>query len=130
MNNSEIVDIIAKELGYNRFSGTIAAKNSNKKLNSQEECELANVLASNNLSLFKDDALLLLAKIINNVFIEHNSCSCCLVCNRIILLKKYIEEEIVKSPSLKNINEQDIRKFTDSDYNVNEIDNPILNLEI
>lgn len=62
-----ILDLVSRELGFNRFCGTIAAKNPNRKLNTQEECELSDVLASNSLSLFREDALLLMKKITANL---------------------------------------------------------------
>lgn len=110
MKNYEIIDTIARELGYNRFCGTIAAKNSSQKLNNLEECELADVLASNNLTLFREDALLLIKKI----FSEDSTKT------EVKELLKYVDEELEYLGKTSASNPDKIEEIT----------NPILSLEI
>lgn len=118
MKSYEIVDLLAKELGYNRFCGTIAAKNTSHKLNSQEECEMADVLASNNLTLFKEDALKLLSKIIGGIAEEKDLFN-------LENVKQYVEEE------LKYLEESHGKLKTSSENLIfEEITNPIMSLEI
>lgn len=108
MNNYEIVNLIAKELGYNRFCGTIAAKNESHKLNTTEECELADLLANRNINIFREDALVLLDKILNELSISGD-------------LQEYVKDELEYLRSISN---------NSSDITMEEITNPIMNLEI
>jgi hypothetical protein len=118
MNNSDIIDMIARELGYNRFCGTIAAKNSNGRLNKKEECEQADVLASNNLSLFREDALNLMQKILGELMYFpdcHGSPS-------LMELYKYCVTSLEGTPL--------DTKDQEREESIVEITNPILNLEV
>lgn len=110
--NEEIVDILAKELVYNRFCGVIASKNENYQINNQEQLEAADVLANRNLYLYRDDAFTLLNKIIDKIINSEGSVEL-----KVNMLKKYIELH---------------RKTNkiESEIEAEEITNPILNLEI
>lgn len=125
MKNYEIVDLIARELGYNRFCGTIAAKNTSRKLNNKEECELADVLASNNVSLFREDALRLLLKIFDGM--SNDKAMFLLGNNKIVLdIKSYVVEELKQyenPPGEKSESDWETRPGE-------EITNPIANLEV
>lgn len=56
LSHDEIIKIIAYELAYHRFLGSIAILNKSKQIETLEESERANGLASENWFLYKKDA--------------------------------------------------------------------------